>query len=104
VTRSDPTRPHAIEVDARGLRCPVPVLRLAQALRDLPDGACVRLLATDPAARTDVAAFARMRGQVLEAMTEEGGYTAYLVRVVTATEPAAAPSAPPATDSGSPRG
>jgi len=47
-------------VDARGLRCPWPVLRLARALRD---GACmVELLSDDPAAAGEVAAFAAERG------------------------------------------
>ena len=43
-------------VDARGLRCPWPVLRLARALRD--GAATVDLLADDPAAATEIAAFA----------------------------------------------
>lgn len=47
-------------VDARGLRCPWPVLRLARAFRD---GAwVVELLADDPAAAGEVAAFAGERG------------------------------------------
>lgn len=49
-------------VDARGLRCPLPVIRLAARARDLPAGALVTVLATDPAARHDVPAWARMRG------------------------------------------
>ena len=70
-------------VDARGLRCPVPVIRLGAAIRDLEPGALVRLLATDPAARSDVAAFCRMRGHdLVESVEEEPGVTAYLVRVV----------------------
>jgi tRNA 2-thiouridine synthesizing protein A len=70
-------------VDARGLRCPVPVIRLGAAIRDLEPGSLVRLLATDPAARSDVAAFCRMRGhQLVETVDEDAGVTAYLVRVV----------------------
>jgi tRNA 2-thiouridine synthesizing protein A len=49
-------------VDARGLRCPLPVIRLAQAVEGLPDGVVVVVLATDPAAAHDVPAWARMRG------------------------------------------
>lgn len=49
-------------VDARGLRCPLPVVRLAARARDLPAGTLVTVLATDPAARHDVPAWARMRG------------------------------------------
>ena len=73
-------RVEVVEVDARGLRCPVPVIRLAAAIRDRPEGSLVRLLASDPAARSDVAAFCRMRGHELVEMTNEPEYTAYLVR------------------------
>jgi tRNA 2-thiouridine synthesizing protein A len=49
-------------VDARGLRCPLPVIRLAQAVGDLPEGRMVVVRTTDPAAQHDVPAWARMRG------------------------------------------
>jgi len=49
-------------VDARGLRCPIPVLRLARLAKDAPEGAELELWATDPAAEPDVRAWARMRG------------------------------------------
>lgn len=48
-----------ISVDARGLRCPLPVLRLAKALRENPGAALFTLIADDPAAAKDVPAFAR---------------------------------------------
>ena len=67
-------------VDARGLRCPIPVLRLAQALADRPSGTLVRLLATDPAARVDVPALVRMRGFERVGVEQEATGTAYLVR------------------------
>jgi TusA-related sulfurtransferase len=57
-------------VDARGLRCPLPVIRLAQAARGLPAGSVLELWATDPAARADVPAWCRMRGHELLATTE----------------------------------
>ncbi|WP_156679510.1 sulfurtransferase TusA family protein [Sphingomonas profundi] len=49
-------------VDARGLRCPWPALRLARAMRGLAAGAGVRLIADDPAAAAEVAAMAAERG------------------------------------------
>ena len=70
-----------VEVDARGLRCPIPVIRLGGAIKDLRAGDLVRLLATDPAARADVAAFCRLRGHELVNTAEESDHTAYLVRV-----------------------
>jgi tRNA 2-thiouridine synthesizing protein A len=63
------------EVDARGLRCPLPVVRLAAAARDLPTGTQVSVLATDPAAQHDVPAWARLRGHTMvgdEVVTPDG--------------------------------
>jgi len=60
-----------VEVDARGLRCPIPVIRLGAAIKDLRTGSLVRLLATDPAARSDVAAFCRLRGHELVETVDE---------------------------------
>jgi tRNA 2-thiouridine synthesizing protein A len=48
-----------LEVDARGLLCPLPILRLARALRRVPAGTVALLLATDPAAVEDVNVFCR---------------------------------------------
>lgn len=76
-------------VDARGLRCPLPVIRLAEAARDAPAGTLVEVWATDPAARADIPAWCRMRGQDLEEVSDTGGetageagHTAYRVRLV----------------------
>lgn len=52
----------AIVVDARGLRCPAPVIALARAATGAPEGSVVAVWWTDPAARYDIPAWARMRG------------------------------------------
>lgn len=57
--------PETIHVDARGLRCPLPVLRLRRAAQP---GAVIELVADDPAAAVDVPAFAREMGWELEAL------------------------------------
>ncbi|HEX7461274.1 MAG TPA: sulfurtransferase TusA family protein [Dermatophilaceae bacterium] len=59
-----------IEVDARGLRCPLPVIHLATAARDAPAGTLITVLATDPAARHDIPAWCRMRDHELREMAE----------------------------------
>lgn len=58
-----------IRIDARGLRCPLPVLRL----RKLTEGRAgrVELMTDDPAAEADVPAFAREQGWVVESSTAE---------------------------------
>lgn len=67
--------PH--EVDARGRACPMPVLMLAQALRAHP---LVRLLADDPAARSDVIALCETAGHELVAIGATGTLLEALVR------------------------
>jgi tRNA 2-thiouridine synthesizing protein A len=59
-----------IEIDARGLRCPLPVIRLAEAARAAPAGAWIVVLASDPAARYDIPAWCRMRDHELHEITE----------------------------------
>jgi tRNA 2-thiouridine synthesizing protein A len=54
----------ATEVDARGLRCPIPALRLARAVREGGAGR-YRLLADDPAADADIPALCAERGWTL---------------------------------------
>ena len=58
-------------IDARGLRCPWPALRLARALRSglLP----VEILADDPAAEREIRALAAARGAGIEALEIDGG-------------------------------
>lgn len=53
------------EVDARGLNCPLPILRTKKALTDMQSGQVLRILATDPGSAKDFQAFARQTGNVL---------------------------------------
>ncbi|AGT07462.1 sulfurtransferase TusA family protein [Paracoccus aminophilus] len=69
-----------LDIDARGLLCPLPVLKLRKRLLALPQGALVRLIATDPAAVIDVPHFCREAGHSLIATEPQGnGATAYTV-------------------------
>ena len=61
---------NSIEIDARGLRCPMPVIRLAAAARDAPAGTRIIVLASDPAARHDIPAWCRMRGHEMSEISE----------------------------------
>ena len=70
-------------VDARGLRCPLPVIRLAAAARDLAPGARLTVWSTDPAARLDVPAWARMRGHPPAAAAQRTGQPAAEARAST---------------------
>lgn len=53
----------ASEIDCRGMRCPLPVIRLANHIDSVAVGAALAVVAGDPAARPDIAAWCRMRGQ-----------------------------------------
>ena len=61
------------EVDARGLNCPLPILRTKKALNDMSSGQLVRILATDPASVRDFQAFARQTGNELVEHGEQDG-------------------------------
>jgi tRNA 2-thiouridine synthesizing protein A len=50
-------------LDCRGQRCPLPVIALARRLPELPVGDVLRVLADDPAAAGDIAAWCRLREQ-----------------------------------------
>lgn len=69
-----------IEVDARELRCPMPLLKAKQALRDLPVGARVRVLATDSASVRDFQAFCQLSQHELLAFHEHAGVYCYLLK------------------------
>lgn len=69
-----------IEIDARGLLCPLPVLKLAKRMKALAVGDQARLLADDPAAVVDVPHYCAESGHELVSVSEAGGGQAYLVR------------------------
>jgi tRNA 2-thiouridine synthesizing protein A len=59
-------------LDARGLRCPLPVLKARKAMKDLPVGATLRILATDPGAIKDFEAFCKTTGHRLLSAIQDG--------------------------------
>jgi len=72
-------RVEPIEVDARGLMCPLPLLRLKKALVSLETGSRIRILATDPAARLDFGVFLEQAGHQLIACEQEGEVLIFLI-------------------------
>ena len=67
------------ELDARGLNCPLPILRAKKALAELTTGQVLRILATDPGSVKDFAAFAKQTGNELLSSAEAGSeYTFFL--------------------------
>jgi tRNA 2-thiouridine synthesizing protein A len=60
-------------VDARGLSCPLPVLRANKTLRTMAAGETLTVLATDPASPNDFRAFCQTAGHQLLTVEEAGG-------------------------------
>src|ERR1017187_9916917 len=59
-----PTRPApALTIDALGRKCPIPIIMLAERIREIPIGATIAVLADDPAARPDIPAWCMMKPQ-----------------------------------------
>jgi tRNA 2-thiouridine synthesizing protein A len=69
------------ELDARGLNCPLPILRTKKALNEMKTGNVLKVLATDPAAVKDFLAFSRQTGNaLLEHDEADGVFRFYLQR------------------------
>ena len=69
----NPTADH--ELDCRGTLCPMPIIRLREAIDGIATGSVIRVLATDPASVNDMPAFARNTGhELLSAGSHDGVY------------------------------
>ncbi|WP_083733370.1 sulfurtransferase TusA family protein [Actinomadura sp. CNU-125] len=83
VPAPEPTGPvPVLVIDALGRKCPIPIIMLAERIREVPVGEVVAVLADDPAARTDVPAWCRMKSQdfVREETLEQGGWGFHIRR------------------------
>lgn len=68
------------ELDARGLNCPLPILRAKKALNDLSGGQTLRIIATDPGSVKDFQAFAKQTGNELLESGEANGEFLFLIK------------------------
>lgn len=70
-----------VEVDARGLNCPLPILRAKKALAAMQSGQVLHVITTDPGSVRDFQAFARQTGnELLEQSEHDKEYSVYLKR------------------------
>jgi tRNA 2-thiouridine synthesizing protein A len=67
-------------LDAKGLNCPLPILRAKKMLKDMPTGAVLQILATDPGAVKDFEAFCRTTGNELLSSSQEGNVYKFEIR------------------------
>ena len=68
------------DLDARGLNCPLPILRTKKALGELQSGQVLRIVATDPGSVKDFAAFAKQTGNELIASAEKNKEFEYFMK------------------------
>lgn len=68
------------ELDVKGLHCPLPILRTKKALAEMQSGQLLRVLATDPGAVKDFAAFARQTGNELVEEKQDGDVFEFVLR------------------------
>ncbi len=67
-------------LDAKGLNCPLPILKAKKALKSVPDGGTLEILSTDAGSVADFAAFCRTTGNELVEQAQEGGVYTFLIR------------------------
>ncbi len=67
-------------LDAQGLNCPLPILKAKKALKDLPTGGTLRILATDPGSVADFQAFCRTTGNELLESKQDGKTYNFLIK------------------------
>jgi tRNA 2-thiouridine synthesizing protein A len=67
-------------LDARGLACPMPILKTARAIAEMEPGELLEVLATDPGSIRDFDAWSRTTGHELIERTQEAGVYRFLLR------------------------
>jgi len=67
-------------VDARGLSCPMPIVKTAQAAKEMPSGALLEVLATDAGSVKDFAAWSKSTGNEIVEQSADGGVYRFVLR------------------------
>ena len=69
-----------LEVDASGLQCPLPLLRLKKAIMEIDSGKVVKVIATDPAAHLDFGVFMDQAGHIPIKILKEAGKQIFFIQ------------------------
>jgi tRNA 2-thiouridine synthesizing protein A len=69
-------------LDARGLKCPMPVVKTSQEIKKISVGGLLEVLATDPGSMADINAWTKSTGNELVNMSKEDGVFQFLIRRV----------------------
>jgi tRNA 2-thiouridine synthesizing protein A len=70
----------SLEVDASGLNCPLPLLRLKKALTGMSSGDVVKIIATDPAAHLDFGVYANQSGHQIIELIKHGDKQIFYIK------------------------
>lgn len=73
------------ELDARGLNCPLPILRCKKALAEISNGQVLKVMATDPGSVKDFQAFCKQTGHELLSLEQNEGLFTFYIRKRAAT-------------------
>ncbi|EIJ34610.1 sulfurtransferase TusA family protein [Thiothrix nivea] len=68
------------ELDARGLNCPLPILRTKKAINGLASGEVLKVIATDPGSVKDMEAFCKQTGNEMVSSAEAGGEYTFMIK------------------------
>ncbi len=67
-------------LDCKGLLCPMPIIKLSKAIKTIPVGQSIEMLATDPGSVPDMEAFQKQTGHRILESGEQGGVFRFLVQ------------------------
>jgi tRNA 2-thiouridine synthesizing protein A len=67
-------------IDAKGVNCPIPILKAKKGITEVPAGGTLEVLATDPGSVADFQAFCRTTGNQLIEQSESGGVYRFLIK------------------------
>lgn len=67
-------------IDAKGMNCPIPILKAKKGIGEVPVGGTLEVLSTDPGSVADFAAFARTTGHTLMEQSEAAGVYRFLLK------------------------
>jgi tRNA 2-thiouridine synthesizing protein A len=71
---------HTIELDTRGLNCPLPILKAKKALAEMASGEVLKVLSTDPGSTRDFLAFAKQTGHELVSQEAAGAEFVHVLK------------------------
>lgn len=67
-------------VDAKGLSCPMPIVKTAQAIKEMTSGTFLEVISTDPGSQKDFVAWAKSTGNELVEQSADGGVFRFILR------------------------